>query len=173
MNIKKIENKVQSFYASESALECVYWLIKKFDLHVQANIDFEFTENAAPEFILMTTEGDFGESQKIKIPKNAFEYQLPLILNLLTHEIVHVVQRTTLPFVLDKNEREWQAYYEILFHKMFPKIPDCSTFHQQFFAKKALEYYNRMGEGSALQEKYVFEKTQVEQLIQEGFLEKK
>jgi hypothetical protein len=29
-----------------------------------------------------------------------------------------------------------------------------SQFHKRFFANKALEYYNRMGEGSLLQIKY-------------------
>ncbi|MFV8335055.1 hypothetical protein ACNQF7_03090 [Flavobacterium sp. RSP29] len=46
-----------------------------------------------------------------------------------------------------KNEREWQAYYEMLFHKKFSQIPELPNLHKRFFAKKALEYYNRMGKG--------------------------
>ena len=64
-----------------------------------------------------------------------------------------------------QNEREWQAYYEMLFHKIFPKIPECSDFHKKFFAQKAIEYYKRMGEGSELQQKYAAQKLEVENLV--------
>jgi hypothetical protein len=67
--------------------------------------------------------------------------------------------------VEDKNEREWQAYYENLFHKEFPLIPELTDFHKKAFANKALEYYNRMGENSELQIKYKEQKNEVEQLI--------
>lgn len=69
--------------------------------------------------------------------------------------------------VEDKNEREWQAYTEMLFHKVFPHIPDAPDFNRKQFAQKALEYYRRMGEGSELQQKYAEEKIKVEQLLDE------
>ena len=65
----------------------------------------------------------------------------------------------------DKKEREFQAYYEMLFHKEFPLVPDVSDFHKKFFGEKALEYYKRMGENSDLQEKYSEDKIKVEDLI--------
>lgn len=102
----------------------------------------------------MTTEGALGEPQIIRIPENTFEYPLHLMLNLLMHEMIHVSQKTAENLIEDKNEREWQAYYEMLFHKKFPQIPELPDFPKRFFAKKALEYYNKMGEGSELQLKY-------------------
>ena len=69
--------------------------------------------------------------------------------------------------IQDKNEREWQAYYEMLFHTNFPQIPKLSDYYKHFFGEKALIYYGRMGEGSALQLKYAEQKLDVEKLLQE------
>ena len=87
------------------------------------------------------------------------------MLTLLAHEMVHVGQKQTGFFVKDKNEREWQAYYEMIYHDIYPKIPEVSLWHKQSFAKKALEYYNRMGENSELQYVYQKQKIEVEKLL--------
>ena len=87
------------------------------------------------------------------------------MLNLLAHEMVHVSQKMKGNVVEDKNEREWQAYYEMLFHKVFPQVPEVSDFYKKFFGEKALEYYRRMGENSELQVKYAKEKIEVGDLI--------
>ena len=93
------------------------------------------------------------------------------MLNLLAHEMIHVGQKTKENSIEDKNEREWQAYYEMLFHEKFPQIPEVSDFHKRFFAKKSLEYYNRMGEGSELQLKYANQKQETGNLL--SFLDAK
>lgn len=69
--------------------------------------------------------------------------------------------------IMDKNEREWQAYYEMLFHINFPQIPELSDHYKNFFGEKALIYYGRMGEGSELQLKYSEQKLEVEKLLQD------
>jgi hypothetical protein len=51
------------------------------------------------------------------------------------------------------------------FHNIYPEIVEISNFHKLFFAKKGLEYYGRMGKGSALQAKYAEQKIAVENLI--------
>ena len=76
---------------------------------------FEYREKAGPNMVLFTTEGDFGKLQIIRIPENAFQFPLTLLLCLLDHEMVHVCQKRCEPFVLDKNEREGKAYDEMLF----------------------------------------------------------
>ena len=63
---------------------------------------------------------------------------------MIAHEMLHVRQKAPETLVEDKNEREFQAYYEMLFHKEFPLVPDVSDFHKKFFGEKALEYYKRM-----------------------------
>ena len=105
--------------------------------------------------MLLTTEGVLGEKQMVMIPRNLFDFDLNLVANMVAHEILHVRQKYQEVLVEDKNEREFQAYYEMLFHKEFPLVPDVSDFHKKFFGEKALEYYKRMGENSVLQKKNI------------------
>ena len=165
MTLENIKLKVNEFHKKGQTLNAVYWLLHKYNLNTKNLKGFTFREVAKPEFVLFTTEGNFGEPQTIRIPENTFEFPIELMLTLLAHELVHVGQKTIKPFVLDKNEREWQAYCEMLFHKKFPNLPEISNFHKKFFANKALEYFNRMGENSDLQLKYYTQKRQVESLI--------
>jgi hypothetical protein len=165
MTLDEIKIKIDTFHKNGQVINAVYWLLKKYNLNNKNLKGFEFRESAKPDFILMTTEGDFGQPQIIRIPQNTFEFPLELMLVLITHEMVHVNQKTQKPYVLDKNEREWQAYYEMNFHTQFPQIPEISNFHKKFFANKGLEYYNRMGKGSELQQKYAHQKKQVEDFI--------
>ncbi len=122
-------------------------------------------EKAKPDFILMTTEGILCGPQIIRIPENTFEFRLNLMLNLLAHEMIHVRQKEKGNVITDKNEREWQAYYENIFHKQFPQIPELSAFHKKASATKALDCYNRMEVGSELQLKYAQQKEEVERLL--------
>lgn len=160
-----IQTKIAALHQNGQTLNAAYWLLKKYNLKTHHLKGFEFREKAKSDFILMTTEGDFGKPQIIRIPENTFEFPLDLMLTLLIHEIVHVRQKTEVPFVLDKNEREWQAYYEMNFNVLFPQIPKLSNFYKKFFANKGLEYYQRMGEGSELQQKYAQQKKQVTDLL--------
>ncbi|MGX7668826.1 hypothetical protein [Flavobacterium pedocola] len=156
---------INSFHELGETAQACEFLIKEFGLEHPNFKGFEYREGAKPDFILMTAEGEIGQPQIIRIPENAFAFPFEMIMNLIAHEMVHVVQKSKEQMVLDKNEREWQAYYEMLFHKIFPRIPECSDFHKKFFAGKALEYYKRMGEGSALQQKYAEQKLEVENLV--------
>lgn len=165
MTLDEIKAKIESFHKKGQVINAVYWLLKKYKLKNVNLKAIEFREKAEPSFILMTTEGDFGKPQIIRIPKNTFEFPLELMLILIAHEMVHVNQKTIKPYVLDKNEREWQAYYEMNFHVLFPQVPEISNFHKRFFANKGLEYYERMGKDSELQLKYAQQKKQVEDLI--------
>lgn len=165
MNFSKITKKVASFSIEGKTKEAALWLLQIFDIQDDYFAGFEYREKANPDFILMTTEGEFGEPQKIRIPENTFEFPLPLMLSLLAHEMVHVRQKTRQPYILDRNEREWQAYYQMLFKNVFPLVPDISTYHKKAFANKALEYYNRMEPNGALQQKYANQKQEVEQFL--------
>ena len=48
------------------------------------------------------------------------------MVNLLAHEMVHVIQKSKALSIEIREEREWQAYYEMCFHKIFPKVPNAS-----------------------------------------------
>jgi hypothetical protein len=165
ITLDEIKAKIEDFHKNGQVINAMYWLLKKYKLKNTNLKAIVFREKAEPSFILMTTEGDFGKPQIIRIPENTFEFPLELMLILIAHEMVHVHQKTVKPYVLDKNEREWQAYYEMNFHVLFPQVPEISNFHKRFFANKGLEYYERMGKGSELQLKYADQKKQVEDLI--------
>ncbi|WP_395063699.1 hypothetical protein [Flavobacterium sp.] len=165
MKYEKIKDTIDTYHSEGKTIEAAEWLLKMFDVQDTNLKNFALREKAKPDYILFTAEGDFGEEQVIRMPENAFEFPLPLILSLLTHEMVHVRQKSRKPYVLDKLEREWQAYYEMLFHKIFPNYLEVSNFHKKFFADKAYSYYKRMGEGSELQAKYANQKKEIEDLI--------
>ena len=165
MTFETVKLKVADYHKNGQTITALYWLLKKFNLKVKNLKGFEFREAAKPDFILLTTEGSFGTPQIIKVPVNIFEFPLELMLSLLAHELVHVAQKTIKPFVLNKNEREWQAYYQMLFRQTYSEIPEIPNFNKRFFCNKAIDYYNLMGTNSVLQHKYAHQKTEVENLL--------
>lgn len=165
MNYKKVKTKIKAYHNEGKTIEAAEWLLKMFDIQDHNLKGFALREKAEPNYILLTAEGDFGEQQVIRVPENIFQFSLPLVLTLITHEMVHVRQKSRKPYVEDRLEREWQAYYEMLFHKIFPNYLEVSNFHKRFFANKAYDYYRRMGEGSELQAKYANQKKEMEDLI--------
>jgi hypothetical protein len=156
---------VAAFHLLGETGKAAEFLLEEFQLREENFAGFEFREAAKPEYILMTTEGEIGESQKIRIPENTFEFPMVLMLNLLAHEMVHVWQKSKGIEIEDRNEREWQAYREMLFHKRYPLVPDASVFHQKFFASKAIEYYNRMEKDGELQQRYADQKIEIEEFV--------
>lgn len=165
MNYKKVKTKIKAYHNEGKTIEAAEWLLKMFDIQDHNLKGFALREKADRTCIMLTAEGDFGEQQVIRMPENVFEFSIPLILTLLTHEMVHVRQKSRKPYIEDRLEREWQAYYEMLFHKIFPNYLEVSNFHKKFFAEKAFSYYKRMGEGSELQLKYAEQKKEIEDLI--------
>ena len=146
-------------------MDAAHYLIRNFNLEHENFAGFDFRDELKSDGLLLTAEGELGEPQTVKIPRNLFDFNLDLVLNMVAHEMLHVRQKDPNSLVEDKNEREFQAYYEMLFHKIFPQIPELSPFYIKQFGEKALEYYRRMGEGSELQQKYAEQKKEVEELI--------
>lgn len=167
MNLEQAGLHLDAYKTHNQILDAAEYIIRSFQLDNDNLEGFGLRDDEKPNYVVVTTEGNFRELQKIMIPKNLFDFDLSLVLNLLAHEMLHVRQKTEEPVVEDKNEREWQAYYEMLFHKNFPQIPDAPDFNRKQFAEKAFEYYKRMGEGSDLQLKYADEKKDVEQIYDE------
>ncbi len=157
--------QIESYHELGETIKAAEFLIKAYDMEHPNLKGFELREKAKPNYILMTAEGNFGEKQIIRIPENTFQFELVLMLNLIAHEMIHVEQKSYLNKFPDRNEREWQAYYEMLFHKVYPQVPNASTFHRKFFANKAFEYYNRMEKDGELQQKYASQKAEIEQLL--------
>lgn len=156
---------IQSYHELGETIAAANLVVTEYELQHPNFKGFELREKAKPDYVLMTTEGAFGEPNSIRIPENTFEFEFKLMLNLIAHEMVHIHQKSKGNFIEDRNEREWQAYYEILFHKIYPQIPRVAKHQELFFASKALDYYKRMGEGSLLQEKYAQQKKEVEDFV--------
>ena len=167
MDLLNIKDHIAAYRENGQFFDAANFVLRTFGLEDENLKGFTYRDDQQPNFVVVTSEGDFGEPQTIRIPKNLFDFDLPLVLNLIAHEMVHVRQKTHEPFVEDKNEREWQAYYEMLSHKIFPLIPDAADFYRKGFAERGLEYYRRMGEGSELQQKYAAEKEEMEKLLDE------
>ncbi len=167
MNYEKLQFNLNAYKQTGGILDAARFLIHEFDLDDENFAGFGFREELEKNSILLTANGEIGEMQEVLIPRNLFDFDLTLVLNVLAHEMLHVRQKSPKMMILDKNEREWQAYYEMLFHTNFPQIPELSDYYKNFFGEKALIYYGRMGEGSELQAKYLEQKIEVEKLLQE------
>tara|TARA_R110000850_G_scaffold175976_1_gene301780 strand:+ start:28394 stop:28903 length:510 start_codon:yes stop_codon:yes gene_type:complete len=165
MSFEDIEFTIKIFHKNGLTVDAAELLIREYELSHPNFKGIELREKAKPDFILMTTEGEIGQPQIVRIPENTFEFPLVLMLNLLAHEMLHVRQKSSVIAIQERNEREWQAYYEMLFHEIFPLIPEASDFHKKHFATKGLEYYNRMGSATNLQLKYAIQKREVETLL--------
>ncbi|MFC4816508.1 hypothetical protein [Flavobacterium sp. GCM10023249] len=161
----EIVQLIQTYHELGETIAAANFVIEEYGIKHSNFKGFELREKAKADYILMTTEGVFGEKQIIRIPENTFEFEFVLMLNLIAHEMIHVGQKVPGQFVEDRNEREWQAYYEMLFHKVYPQIPNVAKHQQLFFANKALDYYRKMGENSPLQEKYAEQKKEVEDFV--------
>ena len=160
-----ILQNIQTLHELGETIQAANYVVEQYGIKHSNFKGFELREKANADYILMTTEGVFGELQIIRIPENTFEFEFVLMLNLIAHEMIHVAQKVKGQFVDDRNEREWQAYYEMLFHKIYPQIPDVPKHQKKFFATKALDYYRKMGENSILQTKYQKQKIELENLV--------
>jgi len=165
MNLDQIKTEIHHFKQNAQIFEAAHFLLKSFNLGHENHAGFGFRPELEPNKMLLTAEGVLGERQMVMIPKNLFDFDLILVVNMVAHEMLHVRQKAPDNLVEDKNEREFQAYYEMLFHQVFPLVPDVSDFHKKFFAEKAFEYYKRMGANSELQKKYLGQKLEIENLI--------
>lgn len=165
MNFKQINLHLNTYKEHNQIIDAAKFIISSFDLEHDNFAGFGFREELSPTSMLLTAEGELGKPQKVMIPRNLFDFDLNLVLNMIAHEMLHVRQKAPGNVIEDKNEREFQAYYEMLFHTVFPQIPDVSDFHKKFFGNKALEYYRRMDKSPELQKKYAEHKKEIEHLI--------
>lgn len=173
MNSDKIKFHLNAYKENNQILDAVQFLLREYGLEHDNLEDLDFREELETSSLLLTAEGEIGGRQKVMIPKNFLDFDWALVMNMLAHEMLHVRQKSSDSLVEDKNEREFQAYYEMLFHKVFPQIPELSPFYIKQFGEKALEYYRRMGENSELQQKYAEQKFEIEEFLRKTLAETK
>ncbi len=165
MNFEQVNLQLEAYKEHDQIIDAAKYIIRSFNLEHENFEGFGLREEVFPNSLVLTAEGELGGLQRVMIPKNLFDFDLNLVLNLIAHEMLHVRQKAPGHVIEEKSEREFLAYSEMLFHKVFPQIPEVSDFYKKDFGNKALEYYKRMGEGSELQKKYAEQKKEVEQLI--------
>lgn len=165
MDIQNIKNHLQAYVDNHQVVDAAEFLIRNYGLEHSNFAGFAVSEDISDNSILLTAEGNLGEMQRVNIPKNLFHFDFNLVINLLAHEMLHVRQKSAESLVEDKNEREFQAYTEMIYHEVFPQIPNVSEFHQKAFAEKAIIYYNRMEKDRELQQKYLARKLELEDLV--------
>ena len=158
--------KERIFYLKNNKLiiEALYEILDHLKLKHSSFTGFSFREEIDPQGLLLTAEGEEATGITIRVPRNILDFDLTLVSNLLMHEMVHVFQRSGKNQVETREEREWQAYTEMIFHKKFPELPELSNFYVKQFGEKALTYYARMSDD--LKNTYAQEKTDLEKILQ-------
>ena len=109
MNYEKLQFNLNAYKETGEILDCAKFLIHQFDLDDDNFAGFGFRDELENNSILLTANGELGELQSVMIPRNLFDFDLTLVLNMLAHEMLHVRQKSLRMMILDKNEREWQA----------------------------------------------------------------
>ena len=164
MITKEFKDRIIYLNKNQLIFEALYEILEQFSLRHSSFIGFEFREELNPNGLLLTAEGTESTGITIKVPRNILDFDLALVANLLMHEMYHVFQRTGKNQIESREEREWQAYYEMIFHEKFPSIPILNDFYCKQFGNKALTYYQRMTDDLKL--KYQQQKEKVEQVIE-------
>jgi hypothetical protein len=167
IDIFSLKDNVLQETEKSGITKAVKLILKRLEID-QDNIAIEFRPpNADPKTLVITTEGDFEQNAKqiIRVPENLFTFPFEMVVALLTHEVHHVRQKSGDEIVMDKNEREFQAYYEGIFQKIFTTAPTAPKWLKKQFATHCLRYFNNMGIGSELQKKYLPQKLQVDDFI--------
>lgn len=161
----EFKERIDYLNKNKLVIEALYEIMNQFGLKHSSFTGFGFREELNPKGLLLTAEGTEQTGIQIKVPRNILDFDLTLVVNLLMHEMYHVYQRSGENQIIDREEREWQAYYEMIFHEKFPDIPKLSDFYIIQFGKKAISYYNRMTD--ELKSKYLHQKEKVELILSE------
>lgn len=162
INHIKIAEKIKAMAKERGVLKAAEVLLKKYELFPE-NVELAIKPNDAHKQLVVTTEGDFGKDLKqiVRIPENIFDFPMEMVVNMLAHEMLHISQKTSDEQVLDKNEREFQAYYEGVFPDLFAHLPPSPDWLKKQLARQAIRYFDQMGEGTEMQSKYENEKTKL------------
>ncbi len=106
MNYEKLQFNLNAYKETGEILDAARFLIHQFDLDDENFLGFGFREELEKNSILLTANGEIGDRQEVLIPRNLFDFDLTLVLNLLAHEMLHVRQKSPKMMIMDKNERE-------------------------------------------------------------------
>lgn len=164
MITEKFKERINYLKNNHLIIEALYEILDELKLKHGAFTGFTFREEIDPKSFLLTAEGEEKNGITIRVPRNILDFDLVLLSNVLMHEMMHVFQRSGENQVETREEREWQAYTEMIFHKRFPNVPTLTNFYLKQFGEKALTYYERMPDEMKI--KYSSEKNELIQILQ-------
>jgi hypothetical protein len=166
LNHTKIASKIKAVSEKQGVLAATQLMLKKYKI-LPENIELALKPNDAHKRLVVTTEGHFGKDLKqiVRVPENLFDFPMEMVVNMLAHEMLHIYQKTGDEIIVDKNEREFQAYYEGVFPEYFTDLPASPNWLKKQLANQAIRYYNQMGEGAALQIKYAEKKSNLDNFL--------
>jgi hypothetical protein len=164
-NHLKIAAQIQKVNIKKGVIPAVETILKKYNM-MPANINLAIKPNDAPNQLVLITEGEFGKDslQTVKVPENIFQFPMDMVINLLAHEMVHISQKSGDVNVDDKNEREFQAYYEGVFPEIYTELPPSPDWLKKQLAAQAIRYFTQMGAGE-LQIKYAEKKQNIDNFL--------
>ena len=164
MITENFKERINYLNNNKLIVEALYEILDYLKLKHSAFTGFTFRDEIDPKGLLLTAEGDESTGITIRVPRNVLDFDLTLLSNILMHEMYHVHQRSGNNQIETREEREWQAYTEMIFHKKFTQIPILATFYIKQFGEKALTYYAKMTD--ELKAKYAEEKADLEKILQ-------
>ena len=164
MITENFKERINYLNNNKLIVEALYEILDYLKLKHSAFTGFTFRDEIDTKGLLLTAEGDESTGITIRVPRNVLDFDLTLLSNILMHEMYHVHQRSGDNQIETREEREWQAYTEMIFHKKFTQIPILATFYIKQFGEKALTYYAKMTD--ELKAKYAEEKADLEKILQ-------
>ena len=164
MITENFKERINYLNNNKLIVEALYEILDYLKLKHSAFTGFTFRDEIDPKGLLLTAEGDESTGITIRVPRNVLDFDLTLLSNILMHEMYHVHQRSGDNQIETREEREWQAYTEMIFHKKFTQIPILANFYIKQFGEKALTYYAKMTD--ELKAKYAEEKADLDKILQ-------
>ena len=128
MDLDQINFNIKAYKEHNQILDAANFVVHQFGLENKDFEGFGFREEIEINSILLTTEGEFGGAQRIIIPRNLFDFDLALVMNVIAHEMVHVSQRAAKDFVEDKNEENGRLILKCFFISAFLSYRNFPTF---------------------------------------------
>lgn len=95
MNFEQINLHLNAYKENDQIIDAAKFLLYSFGLEHENFGGFGFREELSPNSLLLTAEGELGGIQKVMIPRNLFDFDLNLVLNMVAHEMLHVRQKSS------------------------------------------------------------------------------
>jgi hypothetical protein len=148
MNLAEIKLTTLATKDKRGTKAAIKALLEAFEISHPNFKEIVYREPNDDKRVVITTEGNYGESEKqlIRVPENLLDFPIDFIAHMLAHEFIHIEQRARPGYNASREEREFEAYY----HGVFPtkyNLPPCPSWLRLQFCNAIERYYNAMGFG--------------------------